>query len=213
MGRSAQHARPSGIPETSQTLLIRVRDPGDAEAWSEFDALYRPLIRGYVRKQGVSGHDVDDVVQEVFRRLVHALPDFSLDHGRGRFRTWLFTVTHRATADWLRARGRKGVAVVEPDRLPKRAGESPEAEWLRSYRRRVLDYVLEKVRSQASRRDWYAFEQCLLLRRPAMGVAEELGVKVGNLYKITSSLFARIRDLCLEYDEDLGDGAIDLSGR
>src|SRR5439155_8261603 len=79
MGRSVFRARPSSIPETSRTLLARVRDPGDAEAWGEFDALYRPLIRGVARNQGVSEPDVDDVVQEVFRRLVRALPAFSLD--------------------------------------------------------------------------------------------------------------------------------------
>jgi RNA polymerase sigma factor (sigma-70 family) len=212
MGRSVLCARPSSFPETSRTLLVRVRDPGDAEAWGEFDILYRPLIRGFARKQGVSGPDVDDVVQEVFRRLVRALPAFSLDHGRGRFRSWLYRVTQCATRDWLRSRGRQGVAVVEPDGLPDRAGESPEAEWLRSYRRRVLEFVLDRVRSQAKPRDWSAFEQCLLLRRRAADVAGELEISVANVYTITSRIFARIRDLCLEYDEDLSDGTIDLPG-
>ncbi|HEX8199705.1 MAG TPA: sigma-70 family RNA polymerase sigma factor [Isosphaeraceae bacterium] len=212
MSRSVLGASPSNFPETSQTLLVRVRDPGDVAAWGEFDALYRPLIRGVVRKQGVSGHDADDVVQEVFRRLVRALPAFSLDHRRGRFRSWLYSVTHCTTQDWLRARSRQGVGVVDPGRVPDRAGEVPEAEWLRSYRRRVLEFAQEKVRSQAKPRDWYAFEQCLVLRRRAAVVAEELGITVANVYTITSRVFARIRDLCLEYDEDLSDGTIDLPG-
>ena len=37
---------------TRSTLLMRVRDPADAEAWGEFVALYEPLLRAYVRGRG-----------------------------------------------------------------------------------------------------------------------------------------------------------------
>src|SRR5436853_7229547 len=90
--------------ETRVSLIQRVRDNEDADAWNEFVDVYRPLLTAYVRKRGVSEHDAADVVQEVFSRLVPALGHFEFDAQRGRFRTWLWRVTHNALADWGRRR-------------------------------------------------------------------------------------------------------------
>ena len=35
------------MADTQTTLLRRVRDPADADAWRQFVALYRPLLRAY----------------------------------------------------------------------------------------------------------------------------------------------------------------------
>jgi hypothetical protein len=35
--------------KTRVSLLARVRDLGDGRNWAEFDAIYRPLIIGYLR--------------------------------------------------------------------------------------------------------------------------------------------------------------------
>src|SRR5262245_4953111 len=51
--------------------------------------LYEPLLLAYARCKGLSGHDADDVAQEVLARLLKALPRFDLRCERGRFHTWL----------------------------------------------------------------------------------------------------------------------------
>src|SRR5436190_5925581 len=40
------------IPPTRASLLLRLRDPHDGDAWKEFVGLYMPLVYGYARKQG-----------------------------------------------------------------------------------------------------------------------------------------------------------------
>lgn len=35
------------MDETRSTLLIRLRDRGDQEAWQIFDQLYRPMLVGF----------------------------------------------------------------------------------------------------------------------------------------------------------------------
>ena len=43
---------PDAAPDsraTKPSLLLRIRDPGDAASWGEFADLYGPLIRGYCR--------------------------------------------------------------------------------------------------------------------------------------------------------------------
>src|SRR5579871_6328073 len=90
--------------ETRLSLLARVRDPHDAAAWAEFVGLYQPLVTAYLRKRGVPEHEVDDIVQEVFTRLVPAMARFELVPERGRFRTWLWQVTHSALMDHVHRR-------------------------------------------------------------------------------------------------------------
>ena len=90
--------------QTRVSLIERVRDNTDNAAWSEFFAIYNPLLMAYVRKQGVSEHDAADIVQDVFSRLVHTLSNFQFDAERGRFRTWLWRITHNALTDWARRR-------------------------------------------------------------------------------------------------------------
>ena len=65
----------SVFPETSATLLAKLsaRITGEDEAaWARFFELYEPAIRRFVELRGMGG-DPDDVVQEVFLRLVAAV--------------------------------------------------------------------------------------------------------------------------------------------
>ena len=42
-------------PQTRPSLLVRLRDPRDQEAWRTFLDLYAPLIYGFGRKEGRKG--------------------------------------------------------------------------------------------------------------------------------------------------------------
>src|SRR4051812_6689733 len=84
----ATHSIDAGPLGTSQTLLVRVRDRGDHEAWAAFDARYRPLVLGWCRRW--APREADDAAQEVFAKLVSAIGRY--EPGRGRFRPWLKTV-------------------------------------------------------------------------------------------------------------------------
>jgi len=72
------------VATTRVSLIQRVRDPNDAESWREFESLYKPLLLQYLARRGLRGQDALDLVQDVFVRLVRAMPEFELDHGRGR---------------------------------------------------------------------------------------------------------------------------------
>ena len=42
----------------------------DPERWREFDAIYRPILFGFLRKQGLNDVDANDVVQDIFVKLL-----------------------------------------------------------------------------------------------------------------------------------------------
>ena len=85
---------------TRQSLLIRLRDTEDQQAWEEFYARYTPMIGGWCRQW--FPREAEDMVQEVMLLLARRLRDFEYQPGK-RFRGYLKTVTHRLMAD-LKAR-------------------------------------------------------------------------------------------------------------
>ncbi|MDZ4831604.1 MAG: sigma-70 family RNA polymerase sigma factor [Phycisphaerae bacterium] len=81
---------------THITLLERIADGKDVEAWQELLERYGDLIRGFGRRRGLSQTDCDDVVQDVLTNLVSAMPTFRHDPAKGRFRGYLKTIAVRS---------------------------------------------------------------------------------------------------------------------
>lgn len=87
---------------------------GDSEAaWDLFIARYRRLIFAVIRRTLDDDDDVSDVFAEVCGDLCAddlALLARHTDSGKARFSTWLVTVVHHRTIDWVRHRdGRRRV--------------------------------------------------------------------------------------------------------
>src|SRR3954454_19002459 len=88
--------------ETRQSLLLRAQI-GEENAWKDLTDLYRPLILGWLNRQGVPARDLEDLSQEVLLSVVKRLPAFQHPGHRGAFRSWLRTIVCRRTADYWRA--------------------------------------------------------------------------------------------------------------
>src|SRR3984957_4560319 len=121
-------------PATRASLLVRLRDGGDAEAWREFVHLYAPVIYGFARKRGLQDADAADLMQDVLRSVSSAVHRLEYDPVRGTFRGWLFTVTRNKVFNFLESRRRRvqgsGDARVQ-QRLEEHAGAdgSLSADW------------------------------------------------------------------------------------
>ena len=100
--RSAMHTRPS--------LLVRVRDAADGDAWKLFSNTYRPIVYQFVRKKGLQAADADDLTQQVMEQVARSIRTFQYDPERGRFRDWLYRITRRQLSRFFkgRAAGRGG---------------------------------------------------------------------------------------------------------
>src|SRR6478735_7333618 len=88
--------------ETRQSLLLRART-GEAGAWKDLTGLYRPLILGWLNRQGVPARDLEDLSQDILLSVVKHLPTFEHSGRRGAFRSWLRTIVCSRTADYWRA--------------------------------------------------------------------------------------------------------------
>src|SRR5881394_2691919 len=90
--------------ETRQSLLQRAQ-AGETDAWGDLTDLYRPLILGWLNRQGVPASDLEDLAQEVLLSVVKHLPGFQHSGNRGAFRSWLRTIVCSRTTDYWRAQG------------------------------------------------------------------------------------------------------------
>jgi RNA polymerase sigma-70 factor (ECF subfamily) len=194
---------------TRLSLLDRVRNLGDGRSWSEFHAIYYPLIFSYLRKLGLEEHDAEDVAQEVFERLMEILPKFTLNRKRGRFRTYLWKLTYNALlarARWKNVRERAEQEWVrrfcEADESRSRKDEGIfELE----HRRRIFAVVLPGARARASETAWACFHGRLVQRRPAAEIAAELGITENNVYVHSSRVLQDVKRRCAEIEGEEGD--------
>src|SRR3954454_14488887 len=88
--------------ETRQSLLLRAQT-GEEDAWKDLTDLYRPLILGWLNRQGVPGGDLEDLSQDILLSVVRHLPAFEHTGRRGAFRCCLRAIVCSRRADYWRA--------------------------------------------------------------------------------------------------------------
>ncbi len=80
---------------TRPSLLLRIRDVGDADSWRTFVTIYAPLVYQYARRHSLQDADAADLTQDVMGEVTRTIRSFVYQPARGRFRGWLLAVTRR----------------------------------------------------------------------------------------------------------------------
>jgi RNA polymerase sigma factor (sigma-70 family) len=141
----------AAAPTTHPSLLIRLRDPRDEQAWCEFTEIYGPLVYQLARYRGLQDADAQDLAQDVFRAVARNIDRYDPDPARGSFRSWLSRITRNLIINWLAAERRhpRGTGETDIERLfeqqPDTSGEE-SALFETEYRRRLLIWAAERVR-------------------------------------------------------------------
>jgi RNA polymerase sigma-70 factor (ECF subfamily) len=204
------------MSETRVSLLEKVCNLRDGRSWSEFHAIYRPLIFGYLRGLNINEHEANDLTQEVFCRLMTSLPRFTLNRQKARFRTYLWKLTYNTLVDRARRRKVRDRAEEEWVRRFRDADESEsrilEKTFIDRLRQRILGVALSRVQASVSRMAWACFEERVVHCRPASEIAVELGITPNAVHVYTSKVRKEVRHKCAEIEEEQGDGFdLDLS--
>jgi RNA polymerase sigma-70 factor (ECF subfamily) len=193
-------------PTTQPSLLLRLRDARDQEAWRHFVRLYGPVVYGYGRQRGLQDADAADLTQEVLRAVSTALGRLDYDHRRGAFRAWLFTLAHHKLYDLLARQRRPGRGSGDPgvrQRLDEQpAREEDSALWDQEYERRVFLWAAEQVRPRFQDSTWQAFWLTAVEGRTGKEVAETLGMTVAAVYLAKSRVMARLREQVRQAEGD-----------
>lgn len=182
-------------PGTSASLLERLRDHRDAQAWQKLVRVYTPLMRAWLRPAGLQTADVDDLTQRVLEVVVRKLPEFRHSGRPGAFRAWLRGITTNLLREFRRGRG-----VARPpawtsallDQVQDPASDL--GRWLdQEHDRHVVNGLLRLVEREFTPATWQAFHRQVFDGRPAAAVAADLGTSVNAVLIAKSRVLARLR--------------------
>lgn len=183
-------------PLTRPSLLLRVRDPHDESAWSQFVEIYTPLIFGYCRSRGLQDGDAADVAQESMRAVAKAIGKFEYDPQRGKFRNWLLTVVQSKLHNFL-AQQRRQPALAGQTTLQRtledNSAAADESKWEVDYYRAVFNWAADRIRGEFQENTWQAFWRTTIEERDGKEVAEALGMTVGAVYVAKSRVIGRLK--------------------
>jgi RNA polymerase sigma factor (sigma-70 family) len=198
---------------TNISLIAKVRDRSDVESWRQFYQFYQPLLARYLRRLGLDDHSANDVIQDVFVRLLQALPTFQVDSKRGRFRSYLWRLTYSALVD--QARRVKARRQAE-EQWVKRFQKDDESESRKLHEelneinhQQILEMALPRVRPLMSARAWRCFEERCLRDRPGAEIAAEMGMTDKAVFVYASRVMKAVRAHCTALADELGDEPVD----
>lgn len=185
-------------PLTRASLLVRLRDPNDADAWKEFLRLYASVIYGFARKRGLQDADAADLMQEVLRSVAGAVGRLDYDSRRGTFRGWLYAITRNKVYNFLEARARHGRGSGDSNthrRLEEQPGrEAENDDWDREYERKAFAWAADRVQTEFQPSTWQAFWQTAVDGQNAKDVGKRLGLSPGAVYVAKSRVLARLKE-------------------
>ena len=202
-------------PNTRASIILRLQDPTDRDAWNLAVETYSPLIFQYCLSRGLQHSDAIDATQNVLIKL----QKFEYCPDKGKFRGWLGTVARNQVNQFWRgqpsAKGRQQLELQPNDRaLPS----EPDLDWERISRAHILHSALTRIQPEFTDLAWQAFEKLVLdTENHETGgkrfvwvndgspddVARQLNKTTQWVYKIKSKILGRLRDEILFLAEEL----------
>lgn len=197
------------FPQTSMTLLqkLAVEVTGGNEAsWVRFFNLYTPAIRRFVEWND-HVHDPDDVVQEVYLKLVEVIRTGKYDHNKGRFSTFLALLIRRQLITLYRQDQARHLAdrcsiddLAEEPTVPAEQQEQIDLSWAKAKHEAAVEHVLTKVAMKQQSREIY--RAYVLENRSIDDVSATFGVSPDIIYKIKNRVNKMIEAVEMEYAEE-----------
>jgi len=181
---------------THASLLARLTQGSDRGAWAEFFDRYAELIRGFARRKNLQPAECDDVLQDVLIGLTKAMPDFTYDPARGKFRSYLKTAVIHAIYQRTRQKpGGIALGDIESQVVADESDATVEESWEAEWRQYHLRLAMKTIAAEFSRTDREAFERYALRGEEALRTAEDLHVSIDQVYQAKSRILRRLSEL------------------
>ena len=187
----------ANFPDTPVSLLVRIASEKtgvcDEAAWTRLFELYAPVIRAFAEERGIGGGEGDDVVQEIFMKLVEVLGDGRLKIGgdAGKFRRYLSTlIRNELVSRWRRRQTRCEGATLSMDD-PKSDVEPMvdsatamilDAKWRLARRKAAVEWTL--TRTALSAQSKAVYRAYAIEGRPIGEVAAAFGISRNSVSQI-----------------------------
>jgi Sigma-70 region 2 len=111
-------------PQTQPSLLVRLGNSRDNQAWAQFVEVYAPLVYGYARKHRLQDADAADLTQDVMRAVARSVAGCSTIRNAARFAAGFSrssaTNCERSSSDAIGSAGEAVTAVLRNGWKPSR---------------------------------------------------------------------------------------------
>jgi RNA polymerase sigma-70 factor (ECF subfamily) len=184
-------ANPDELIPTRWTLIKRLKDLDDNEAWRGFFDTYWRLIHGTALKAGLTEAEAQDVVQETVISLSRKIGQFNPEPEAGSFKSWLLQMTRWRIVDQIRKRLPAKPSVPGPanptetsttNRVPDPGGLDLEKIWDEEWRENLIAAALERVQRQTSAKHYQLFYLYVIRELPVDQVARVTGATPNEVY-------------------------------
>ncbi len=181
---------------TQMSLIKRLHNADDHEAWLAFVEIYYPVIVSSLRVKGLQMADAEDVAQQVLVSVARALADRPHDPDRAKFRTWLERVTRNAAINALQRVPRDRAAggtdcLLALKEVPQQLDDAALLDQER--RKQLMRLAAQAIECEFEAATWQAFWRTAVLGEAIESVAESLGKQVGSIYAARSRIIRRLR--------------------
>lgn len=155
--------RGGGFPATRWSVVLRARQQGEphaAEALAELCKTYWKPVYAFLRRQGNSPHDAEDLTQGFFAMLLERDSLATVEETKGRLRSFFlvavkrFAVNEHERASALKRGGGTVHVALDADEAEQACvfepatGVTPELLFERQWALALLDMVLKKLRAE-----------------------------------------------------------------
>lgn len=217
---SAPPSTRSVFVTTHWSVVLSAREKGSAQSADALEALCRTYwypLYVFVRRQGHSPPDAQDLTQEFFARLLEKDYLDAVDQQRGRFRTFLLVALKRFLAnEWDKARAQKrgggqqplslDTALAEQRYLGEGSSNLPadriyERRWALTLVDRAMRHLREDYATQGRETEFEHLKPCLTADRGEIAYGDlvsALGVSEGAARVAVHRLRKRFRTLFRE---------------
>lgn len=184
---------------TRASLVFRLRDRADDDAWTQFIDLYGQMIFQFVRSRGLQDADAADLVQEVLRRVGNAIDRLDYEKKKGGFRAWLFTITRNCLNTHF-TKNKRVVGSLNDSNPAGTLGQIPESKdelserWEFEFQKQIMSRAMQVVRPNTQPKTWAAFEMTAIQNQDIDKVCESLSMSRGAVYVARSRVTGKLRD-------------------
>lgn len=186
---------------TNPTLLNRLGDWRDHEAWVGFVLRYDPVIRSISRRYRLDAELTEELCQRVWIDLARRMRTYRYDPGK-TFRGWLRRLCHSRAIDLLRKKKKaSAVASLEdhpagvfPDSLSAGLDVDENAGSERPVLLRQAEEVQAAVRQRVSEQTWQIFWNIAIKGRSVREASEAVGISYYAAFAAQKRVGRMLRD-------------------
>ncbi len=196
------------MTNTPLSLLQRLSSQPQDSDWRRLLDVYSPLIRRWLASYGVAESEAEDLMQEVFQKLLHEIRNFKHNGQAGAFRRWLrLMIVNRLKGLWRDRRTESlanGKEAAEMLRQMEDPSSDPNVVWDQEHDTYVANALLKLVEPHFTVSTWQAFRMQVMDGLKASEAAEQLGITVNAALIAKSRVMKALREEAvglIEFDQ------------